>query len=153
MNIKQGVNLNGKRLHAAVFDIYITSLILMFLFVGFIMLPLMFQAISYKECPSLFYCLSLYSFIYMLIRDNLGKRSIGKRSIGLRIIDTRTKQDANALSRFLRNMTLLIWPIDLVFLFITGSRIGDKIAGTEIIIESEKPFKNRKTFLKYNKAS
>jgi uncharacterized RDD family membrane protein YckC len=66
-------------------------------------------------------------------KDALLGQGIGKKICRLQVIDRKTKKAANPLKCLLRNITILIWPLELaVVLFKKNRRIGDLIANTEI---------------------
>jgi uncharacterized RDD family membrane protein YckC len=83
-------------------------------------------------------------YLMMLVylnKDFVGAKSIAKRILGLRIIDCKTGKPANELKCFLRNMTIPLWPLEvLISLFSKTRRLGDIIANTKIeIAEKENP--------------
>lgn len=66
-------------------------------------------------------------------KDILNARSPGKRIFNLQVIDNETGFAANPLKCFVRNLTIFIWPIEIIMLFINSKRrIGDHITGTSI---------------------
>jgi uncharacterized RDD family membrane protein YckC len=71
--------------------------------------------------------------IYLIVRDIIGKRSIGKRVFKLKIINKSNGNEASILKRFVRNITWILGPIDIIVFLISKERFGDKIAGTDII--------------------
>ncbi len=80
---------------------------------------------------------SIYNFIVLSIyinKDIINGRSIGKRITGYQIVDFNNKIAPSALRCLLRNLTIIIWPIEVVFIVLnTSRRLGDYIAGTELI--------------------
>jgi uncharacterized RDD family membrane protein YckC len=71
-------------------------------------------------------------FLY-LNKDFLFGKSIAKRIIGLQVIDNRNNQPADEFKCFLRNMTIPLYPLEvLVTLFTPDRRIGDWIANTRV---------------------
>jgi uncharacterized RDD family membrane protein YckC len=77
------------------------------------------------------------AFYFILIpylnKDFLQARSPAKRLLGLQIQDA-TGAPANELRAFLRNVTVLLWPVE-VLLIAVGSpkRLGDFLAGTQVV--------------------
>lgn len=66
-------------------------------------------------------------------KDILHGRSLGKRVIKLQVTDNKTGVAASPLQCFVRNMTIFLWPIEvLITLFSPARRLGDFIAGTRI---------------------
>jgi uncharacterized RDD family membrane protein YckC len=76
-------------------------------------------------------------FLY-LNKDITNGQSITKRILGTKVIDIKTGKIASQLQCFVRNFTIPLWPLEVLFSIISPSRrIGDFIAGTRII-EAEK---------------
>jgi uncharacterized RDD family membrane protein YckC len=66
-------------------------------------------------------------------KDIFNGRSPAKRILKMQVIDNKTDQVASPLKCLVRNLTIPIWPIELIFVFIDPKRrLGDKIAGTRI---------------------
>jgi uncharacterized RDD family membrane protein YckC len=96
---------------------------------------------------------AVFAFLYQLFRD-AGGASIGKRLLGMKVV-SKTGRPATATQWILRNVVfvlptialvvpalgflaesgleLLIAGIELVLLLVTGSRLGDRIAGTTVV--------------------
>ena len=67
-------------------------------------------------------------------KDAIKGKSPAKRIFGLMVLNNKTNEIASPIKSFLRNITLFIWPIEVVFsLFSPQRRIGDFIAGTKVI--------------------
>ncbi|WP_345052542.1 hypothetical protein [Hymenobacter glaciei] len=67
-------------------------------------------------------------------KDFLQGRSIAKRILGFVVVNRRTKSAASPLRCFIRNITILIWPIEVIMLLINPARrLGDYLAGTECV--------------------
>ena len=65
-------------------------------------------------------------------KDFLQGRSIAKRKLGLVVINHRTGLTAGPFRCFIRNATIVLWPIELVMLLINPARrLGDYLAETE----------------------
>jgi len=125
--------MNTKRIAAGFIDFLIAALIQSFLMFFFIMKPLMTQQIEADEIILINLQITYISMIYMVIRDLLGSRSIGKRIIKLKIVNIDSKDQVSFSKLFLRNITWLLGPIEIIVYFIYGSRIGDKIAKTSVV--------------------
>lgn len=90
-----------------------------------------FQYIYYNFFDK-FFILFLLSSITFLNKDIFKGRGIGKRVLKLQIIDKKTKKMASPLKCFLRNMFVLIYPLDFIVLAITKKRfLSDLILNTE----------------------
>ncbi len=76
---------------------------------------------------------SLMIFV-MLNKDFFNSRSIAKRKIGYQLVDQTKGVNASKMQCMIRNITVLIWPIEFFFILITPKRrLGDRIAGTKLI--------------------
>jgi len=83
-------------------------------------------------------------YLMMLVylnKDFVNARSIAKRILGLIIVDRATGEPASELKCLLRNLTIPIWPLEvLISLFSKNRRLGDIIANTRIeIADKESP--------------
>lgn len=72
---------------------------------------------------------------FMIInKDFYNGRSIGKRVFGYQVVDIKTNSVASEIQCMARNLTLLIWPLEILIVLINPSRrLGDIIAGTKVI--------------------
>ncbi len=88
--------------------------------------------------PERTYILMLIAMSVMIFRDALGK-SIGKKILGLEIVNYKNKCRPKRIQLILRNITSFIMPLEFIFVLFRSDRrrIGDLIAGTEIIRKSE----------------
>ncbi|MFD1096126.1 RDD family protein [Salegentibacter chungangensis] len=76
----------------------------------------------------------LIMFSVYLNKDAIKGKSPGKRILGFVIVDNKTGKIATPVKALIRNITLVIWPIEvLVSIFSTQRRIGDYIAGTKVV--------------------
>lgn len=77
-------------------------------------------------------------YALFLIKDNLGGVSPGKRMMKIRILDHKTLEPAVWWKKPVRNLTVLISILGLVeilvALFKPNRRIGDYLAGTELVL-------------------
>ena len=72
-------------------------------------------------------------FLVYLNKDFAKGKSISKRILGLRVVDRQTGEPASSLKCFLRNLTWLIWPLEVfVSIFSRTRRIGDLLANTKV---------------------
>lgn len=88
---------------------------------------------------------SLFIWSLYFNKDIYFGRSIGKRISNLQVIDIKSNLPASPVKCFVRNLPILIWPIEgLVVLINPSRRIGDLIAGTRLVVfqpmdQEEKP--------------
>ena len=67
----------------------------------------------------------------------------------MQVIDNKTGQVANPLKCLARNLTIVLWPLEVIFVLIDPKRrLGDKIAGTRIDYV-ENPEKTNMNWLKF----
>lgn len=73
--------------------------------------------------------LALLAPTMYLCKDIIGARSLGKRLLNLQIVSERDRKAASPARRVIRNVTLLIWPIELLIAMLNPSRrLGDRLA-------------------------
>ncbi len=74
-----------------------------------------------------------------LNKDALDGRSPGKRIIKARVINFTTRETAGPLRCFVRNLTLWLWPIEALLVLVSKDRrrIGDFLAGTQVVVREE----------------
>lgn len=66
-------------------------------------------------------------------KDMIQWKSIAKRALKQEVVDIKTGEVASALKCFVRNLTIAIWPIEVIVVLISPARrIGDFIAGTRV---------------------
>ncbi len=66
-------------------------------------------------------------------KDMIQGKSIAKRALKQEVVDIKTGEVASALKCFVRNLTIAIWPIEVIVVLISPARrIGDFIAGTRV---------------------
>ncbi|HAN76607.1 MAG TPA: hypothetical protein DCQ31_01940 [Bacteroidales bacterium] len=80
-----------------------------------------------------FVLISISAFFF-LNKDNMQGRSIAKRICGFQIIDIKTGIAPTNLKCIIRNSTIFIYPIEIIFIaFYPKQRLGDFIAGTAVV--------------------
>jgi uncharacterized RDD family membrane protein YckC len=78
--------------------------------------------------------LALMGFALYLCKDIVQGRSLGKRITNTQVVDRATKKAASPLQCVVRNITTLFWMIEaIITLFNPSRRLGDLIAGTEVV--------------------
>ena len=76
----------------------------------------------------------LLGFALYFMKDCINGRSISKRILKLQVVDHETGQAASPLKCLIRNLYIVVWPIELLFtLKNTSRRYGDKVAGTQVV--------------------
>lgn len=76
--------------------------------------------------------LSLITLFFICLKDIFGV-SIGKKIMKLRIISIKNDTGSvKIISRVLRNLTFPVWPLELIFIATTGTRLSDRILGLRV---------------------
>lgn len=84
--------------------------------------------------------ISFLPFIVYFLKDNYRGKSIGKRLMGYQVVTAGKGNQAGSLRCFIRNLLILIWPLEaLITLFSPSRRLGDLISGTKVIISEKEP--------------
>jgi uncharacterized RDD family membrane protein YckC len=72
--------------------------------------------------------------IMYLFKDIFKGKSIGKRILRLAVRDSFNDQVVPTnFKLLLRNVTIIIWPIEAILVLFTNKRIGDFISKTQVI--------------------
>ena len=78
--------------------------------------------------------IGIFGFALYFCKDIFNGRSIAKRILGLQIVNNSSGKVATPIRCFLRNITCVLWPIEvLVAITNTSRRLGDRIAGTKLV--------------------
>jgi uncharacterized RDD family membrane protein YckC len=95
--------------------------------------------------PKLFlgnYYLNIFAFMLYFNKDIISGRSPAKRILKLQVVNAKTNTPANPLRCLLRNITVVLWPIEVIAALINNERrIGDYIAGTRLTTYSAEQHK------------
>lgn len=76
----------------------------------------------------------ILAYVIYANKDFVNGRSIAKRFFGLVVVDSQNGERASRIKCFVRNMTLIIWPIEIVMLiFRPSKRLGDYLVATECV--------------------
>jgi hypothetical protein len=74
------------------------------------------------------------SFLLYLNKDFLNGRSMTKRLLNMQVVNSSSRIGITRLQCFIRNLTILIWPVEAILLLKNPNRrIGDYLARTECI--------------------
>ncbi|NOU61993.1 RDD family protein [Marinifilum caeruleilacunae] len=127
----------GLRLASMLVDHFAMTFIMMFIIMpGFVVS--MFDAFNLDHEPSSFgfggmSFLFAFGFSAYFNKDIFNGRSPAKRILKMQVIDNKTGQAANPLKCLVRNLTIPLWPLEVIFVLIDPKkRLGDRIAGTRI---------------------
>ena len=114
-------------------------------FLGFLFIGILFFVFGKPDKDSISLNSTIFIFILSLLffsiyfnKDGIGGKSPAKRILGLRVIDVKTNKVANPIQCVIRNLTIILWPIEVIFSVINVERrIGDYIAGTKVILDDK----------------
>jgi uncharacterized RDD family membrane protein YckC len=131
---------SGSRLGSMILDHFCMTFLAMLFFI-----PLMVQNISgaltvshtptQPEFDGPFLFFALLGFAIYLCKDIIHGRSIGKRVTNTQVVDNKTGHPATPLQTLIRNITCIIWPVEVIIILVNPERrIGDRIAGTRIAL-------------------
>lgn len=131
----------GTRLGAMILDHFIMTMLMMVFFIpGMISNFANAFKITHEQTTfdpfggNLMY-LGLLGFAVYFCKDIINGRSIAKRILNLQLVNNSTGQVASPIRCFVRNILCIIWPIEVIVAMITPSRrLGDRIAGTKLVI-------------------
>ena len=71
-------------------------------------------------------------------KDAIQGKSIAKRALKQEVVDVKTGEVASSVKCLIRNITIVLWPIEVIVVLVSPSRrIGDFIAGTKVDYISE----------------
>lgn len=127
--------MNMKRIYAWIIDFVIVCIIQTILMAFFLIKPLMenMEDVNIFNVMLRQLTITYCSVFYLIIRDIIGSKSIGKRIMKINIINKKDTNKSNFPKRFLRNITWLLGPVEIIVFLIKKERIGDKIAGTRVV--------------------
>lgn len=118
-------------------------LILCFPFYAFILAVWPGDTSEMKVVEQIAIILSFFIFGLLMLRDCPYGQSPGKRVMGLRVVVLGTNELPRLRRLILRNLPVVLIPVDFILVqlqFIHRTkvrRLGDRIAGTDVIFEKE----------------
>ena len=88
--------------------------------------------LKFKNVIYVLYLISMFfCYIGLLGKDVISKRSVGKRIVNIKILSLDGTKP-NYFQLIIRNIFMLIWPIEALMLLLDQPRLGDRIAKTKI---------------------
>ncbi|MEO1050021.1 MAG: RDD family protein [Bacteroidota bacterium] len=141
----------GSRIGSMVID-HITMTFLVMIFAAPGMVYDMMQSFGNPDVqPKLFlgnYYLNIFAFSLYFNKDILSGRSIAKRILKFQIVNVRTNKPANSLRCFIRNLTIIFWPVEVIMGLVNNERrIGDFITGTKLTVYDPNEHKTKVNWL------
>lgn len=142
----------GPRIGAMLLDHFVMTFAIMFLVLPFT-IGSFGEGITDESMVTPFSSdLILYVLIFGMSlyfnKDMIQGKSVAKRALKLEVVDIKTGEVASSLKCLVRNLTIAIWPIEVIAVLISPSkRIGDLIAGTRVeYISAERNSKPKVNF-------
>ncbi len=78
--------------------------------------------------------IGLFGLALYFCKDCINGRSIAKRILKLQVVDNGTGEVASPLQCFIRNISCIIWPVEVIMALVNPNRrIGDHVAGTKLV--------------------
>ena len=79
--------------------------------------------------------LALVSIVFAVFfcRDIFTGRSLGRRICGLSVVDADSFHPVSEFRALVRNLFIVVWPIELVMLFLKKRRLGDIVTHTDVV--------------------
>lgn len=123
-----------QRILAILIDHIVGSIIYLFIFLAFNWESIIYPTDSNFMRPfETFYSILALGMIYFLLKDIYQGRSIGKRVLGIAVRDIgNPSAKPGTLRLVVRNITVILWPVELLLLILKRRRIGDIIARTQV---------------------
>jgi uncharacterized RDD family membrane protein YckC len=130
----------GKRLLSVLLD-FLSCILIAGILVLIFAYPLEIIESNIEIDAKLKYILLFYGFVIVyplaflpfFVKDIVNGRSFIKRLNGIVVLDEKTKLAPKTYQHFLRNITMIIWPIEIIWItFTPEKRLGDHLAGTFI---------------------
>ena len=76
---------------------------------------------------------TLIGLVVHSLKDIIKGASIGKRILGLAVRNSSNPSEVPPVSKLiLRNIFMLLWPIEFLVLIFSTKKLGDRIAGTDV---------------------
>ena len=136
----------GARLHAETIDALVGGMPL--LLIGFLLGSLPDARPISLVRPVLVVSCIVWAFYYLLVKDGWSYgQSIGKRKRGLMVVKLSTNEPCSRLASSVRTLTILFskaipvigWAVEPLAVLMSkdGRRVGDRIAGTQVIFVDE----------------
>lgn len=75
--------------------------------------------------------LLLFTMLLFIAKDCYRGKSIGKKLEKLKVVSNRGDK-ATIFQLFIRNITILIWPVEFLLLLLDKEKLGDRLANTMV---------------------
>ena len=140
VNWLSNINPRFNRISSMLLDHFIMSFMTVpLVFLTFIIVYQFEHSLEGKTGIELF---SIAMFFY-INKDFVKAKSPAKRILGYQILNSKTDKPANEFQCFIRNLTLIAWPVELIVGFINPERrIGDFLANTKVVKSKKENLKS-----------
>ncbi len=122
-----------KRVPAFLIDMVPAGLVQSTLMALFIMLPLAQEHIQADQVMSRNLLITAIAMIPLIFRDVCGGRSIGKRIMKLCVVSAEDPHGASFTALVIRNLFVILWPIEALLMLSGSLRLGDRVAKTKVV--------------------
>lgn len=127
----------GPRIGAMLLDHFVMTFAIMFLVLPFAMGGLgegiTDESTTTPFSSDLIFYVMIFGMSLYFNKDMIQGKSVAKRALKLEVVDIKTGEVASSLKCLVRNLTIAVWPIEVIAVLISPSRrIGDFIAGTRV---------------------
>ena len=120
-------NLIFKRLIAFAIDlssVALLGILLLYIVIGIRMISKIMLLVTIIEALLL---------TLVFCRDIFTGRSLGRRICGLSVVDADSFHPVSEFRALVRNLFIVVWPIELVVLFLKKRRLGDIVTHTDVV--------------------
>jgi uncharacterized RDD family membrane protein YckC len=131
---------SGTRIGSMILDHFAMTVIIMLFFIPVMVINFAtaFSTTHEQPNPDMFggmKYLMLFGFSIYLCKDCINGRSIAKRILKLQVVDNLTGQAASPIKCFIRNIFCILWPLEVIVALVnTSRRVGDRVAGTKLVV-------------------
>lgn len=140
INKLAGINPRFHRISSMLLDHILMSILIVPLGILSFILVIQFEEYLNKFVGS---SILLIPFFIYMNKDFFRGKSPAKRIMGYQVMNLKTNQPANELQCFIRNLTLIGWPIEVIIGLVSPHRrIGDFLANTKVINSEKETLKS-----------
>jgi len=130
--IAESLKINSTtRFTSAVMDWIIMTLVVMFFSLPFMIYNFVDKSFKYD---GILWYIAIIGIAFFFCKDCIYGQSIAKRILKQQVVNNKTGEIANPIRCFVRDIFMILWPIEGIATLINPQRrLGDIIAGTKVI--------------------